>query len=216
MRSHPLRWEDMSNYVVHFTKGGPGKDDYWTMIRIYGSYRLEPRHRFGIGKDKAPLAAEQGTVCFSEIPPGQWNRLIKRRATKFGLAFSKQFVLSRGGGPIWYAWKDTPHLQALQEMMAVAAGDVDAPIWRITPMIDAPGMYGGRDYMFDWEREWRHIGAMSFMPEDVAFLLIPEGLHAAAKAFFENAHYEHIGPAYFCPFVDPSWDRDRIIDALKP
>jgi len=205
----------MSNYVVHFTKGGPDEDDYGTMMSIYGNRRLEPGHRFGIGKDKAPHTADQEAVCFSEIPPGQWSRLEERRGTKYGVAFSKQFILSRGGGPIWYAWKDTPHWHALQEMMAAAAGDSDAPVWKVTPMIDAPGTYGGHDYLFDWEREWRHIGSMSFETEDVAFLLIPEDLHSAARGFFEDAYHENIGPAYFCPYVDPSWDRDRILAALK-
>jgi hypothetical protein len=215
MRSHPTSWEDMSDYVVHFTKGGSGKDDYWTMMRIYGICRLEPGHRFGIGKDRAPIKCEQKAVCFSEIPPGQWRRLEDRRGTKYGLAFEKRLILARGGGPIWYAWKDTLHWYALQAMMDAADGDPEASIWRITPMIDAPGTYGGRDYLFDWEREWRHVGPMAFAPEDVAFLLIPEELHSAARGFFENVYREHIGPAYFCPYVDPSWDRDRIIDALR-
>ena len=82
-------------------------------------------------------------------------------------------------------------------------------------MIDAPGNYGGRDYQFEWEREWRHIGPFPFEPEDVAFLLIPEELHSAARGFFGNAYYENLGPAYFCPYVDPSWDRERIIEALN-
>lgn len=215
MRSHPTSWTDMSNYVVHFTKGGTEKDDYATMMNIYWSCTLKPGRRFGIGKNKAPLSSEQGAVCFSEIPPGQWNRLEERRGTKYGLAFSKQFVISQGGGPIWYAWKETPHWHALQGMMDAAAKNPDAPVWRITPMIDAPGTYGGRDYLFDWEREWRHVGPMSFEPEDVAFLLIPEEMHSAAKIFFEKAYKEHIGPAYFCPYVDPSWDRKRIIDVLN-
>ena len=82
-------------------------------------------------------------------------------------------------------------------------------------MIDAPGEYGKREYFFDWEREWRHIGSMYFAPEDVAFLLIPEELHPAARSFFENAYRENLGPAYFCPYVDPSWSKERIIDKLK-
>ncbi|KJS29804.1 MAG: hypothetical protein VR64_19065 [Desulfatitalea sp. BRH_c12] len=215
MRSHPTNWTDMSNYVVHFTKGGPGKNDYNVMMSIYASGTLKPGRSFGIGINKAPLSSGQGSVCFSEIPPGQWNRLEERRGTKYGLAFRKQFVISQGGGPIWYAWKDTPHWQALQAMMDAAAEDPDALVWRITPMIDAPGTYRGRDYQFEWEREWRHLGPIQFEPEDVAFLLIPEEQHAAARGFFENAYYENLGPAYFCPYVDPSWERERIIEALN-
>ena len=215
MRPHPDKWTDMSNYVVHFTKGGSDENDYSTMMSIYGNCVLKPGRRFGIGKDKAPSGSEHEVVCFSEIPPGHWRRLEERRETKYGLGFSKEFILSRGGGPIWYAWKDTPYWEALQQMMSDATGDPDAPIWRITPMIDAPGVYKGKEYLFDWEREWRHVGPMHFEPEDVAFLLIPEDLHAAAQSFFEDAYYDHVGPAYFCPYVDPSWDRDRGMDAIR-
>ena len=132
----------MSNYVVHLTKGGEGENDYATMMSIYSSCVLITKQRFGIGKDKAPSDTQQEAVCFSEIPAGQWKRLHERRGTKYGLAFTKEFILSRGGGPIWYAWKDTPHWNTLQEMMAAGAGDADAPIWKLTPMIDAQGDYG--------------------------------------------------------------------------
>ena len=100
-------------------------------------------------------------------------------------------------------------------MMESALEDADAPIWRIAPLIDAPGFYGLREYAFDWEREWRHIGPMSFDPEDVAFLLIPEALHKAARGFFQDALRENLGPAYLCPYVDPSWSKEKIIRELK-
>ena len=99
--------------------------------------------------------------------------------------------------------------------MASASGNSDAPIWQLTPMIDAPGQYGGHKYLFDWEREWRHIGQMSFDVEDVAFLMIPEELHQHAKTFFEDAYLENLGPSYFCPYIDPSRDRKRILKALS-
>ena len=82
-------------------------------------------------------------------------------------------------------------------------------------MIDRPGTYGHSTYQFDWEREWRHRGNLGFESSDVAFLLIPEGLHSTARAFFLKAEQENIGPAYFCPYIDPSWERDRILGALK-
>ncbi len=205
----------MSNYVVHFTSGGSGVDDYTTMMSIYSSSMLIPERSFGIGRNNAPPSSDQRAVCFSEIPPGEWNRLVERRGTMYGLAFSKQFIISQGGGPIWYAWRGTPHWQALQAMMDDAALDPDALVWQITPMIDAPGTYRGRDYEFEWEREWRHVGPLSFKPDDVAFLLIPEELHSAARGFFENAYHENLGPAYFCPYVDPLWNREQIIERLN-
>ena len=215
MRNDREDWSDMSKYVVHFTKGGSDDDDYNAMMGIWGNEVLVPASRFGIGRRTAPTGTEQEAVCFSEIPPGQWDRLFERRGTKYGLAFTKQFILSRGGGPFWYVWRNTPHWKTLRNMMRAAKEKADAPIWNLTPLIDAPGEYRDRDYLFDWEREWRHVGPMGFEPDDVAFLLIPEEHHSDACSFFENARSENIGPAYFCPYIDPSWDRDRILKELR-
>ena len=65
------------------------------------------------------------------------------------------------------------------------------------------------------EREWRHIGDFSFAPEDVSFLMIPEELHAHARRFFEDALNEHNGPAYLCPYIDPRWGKEKILEALQ-
>jgi len=59
------------------------------------------------------------------------------------------------------------------------------------------------------------IGPFSFEPEDVAFLLIPEELHERARIFFEEVERDHSGPAYLCPSVDPAWDRNKILRALR-
>jgi hypothetical protein len=88
------------------------------------------------------------------------------------------------------------------------------PIWKLTPFIDAPGDYPGGPYRFEWEREWRHVGELRFSEQDPAFLIIPEKLHARARRFFEDAVREHYGPGYFCPYIDPGWDRERIRDVL--
>jgi hypothetical protein len=215
MKYHPDHWNDMSNFAVHFTKATKDENDYSSMMHIYSQQRLFAERRFGIGRDMAPQESEQRSVCFSEIPPGHWDRLVERRRTKYGLAFTKDFIRSRGGNPVWYAWKDSPVQEALKLIMSQAIGDPSAPIWKLTPFIDAPGSYGSTDYRFDWEREWRHLGSLPFEPEDVAFLLIPEALHGAAYKFFENAKAENLGPGYFCRYVDPLWSRDRILETLK-
>lgn len=215
MKYYPENWDDMSNFVVHFTKATKGENDYSNIISICSQQMLLAKNPFGIGKSMAPNGTKQKSVCFSEIPPGHWDRLIEYRGTKYGLAFTKEFIVNRGGSPIWYARKESPPWKTLQDMMDQGSGDPQALIWALTPFIDAPGLYGQSSYEFDWEREWRHLGPMSFSTEDVAFLLIPEEHHSAASEFFKDAQAENLGPAYFCPYVDPSWPRDTILNALN-
>lgn len=215
MRSHPSTWQDMSNYVVHFTQGGTANADYKNMLSIYGQGKLLPKNPFGIGRRFCPDENSQRAVCFSEIPPGQWDRLKNRRETSYGIGFTKEFIVENGGGPVWYVYKDSPSHIALTELMRNEEQCASAAIWKITPFIDAPGSYGGREYFFEWEREWRLTGELEFKPEDVAFLLLSEELHGAAGAFFEMAVSEPLGPGYFCPYVDPTWDRDRILETIN-
>src|SRR5690606_32881850 len=139
---------------------------------------------FGVGRNKAPDRDSQRAVCFSEIPPGQWSRLAEMRRSEYGIAFTKEFLVSRGAGAIWYARRDTPHHRALYELMEAASGDPTSPVWRCTPMIDEPGpTKRGSSYEFEWEREWRVLGNLNFIPEDVSFLLLPEQDHDAARTF---------------------------------
>ena len=203
MRTNPSTWTDMSDFVVHFTKGGGGEDDYRNIMGIYWDRLLKAQKAFGIGRKLCPTPQSQFAVCFSEIPPGEWPRLAERRETRYGIGFRKDFVKSKGGGPIWYVWKESPQWLALQMMMDQGKSHRDAGIWKLTALIDAPGKHGASDYFFDWEREWRHVGSFQFSPEDVAFLLIPERLHVAARNFFQEQLRKHSGPAYLCPYVDP-------------
>ncbi len=214
MRTNPTQWEDMSNYLVHITRGDDGDGDYDRAIGICYSQVLEAGN-FGIGRKHAPEEVSQMAVCFSEIPPGQWSRLAERRGSEYGIAFTKEFLVSRGVGPIWYARKDTPHYVAFQELMESAVGDVDSPVWKLTPMVDAPGPAGRGVYEFEWEREWRVLGNLEFNSEDVAFLILPERNHEAARGFFANAEHENVGPNYPCPFVDAKWSRERILETLS-
>jgi hypothetical protein len=205
----------MSDFVVHFTRGGEGEDDSRNMFSIYWDHVLKPKKAFGVGKEVCPVPESQFAVCFSEIPPGDWARLKERRQTKYGIGFSKSFLISNGAGPIWYVWKVSPLWGVLKDMMRREASNPGADIWKLTPLIDAPGKYGSREYFFEWEREWRHVGEFAFKPEDVAFLLIPEEFHEDARTFFKGHRDEHTGPPYLCPYVDPTWDGDRILETLR-
>lgn len=202
-------WADMSDYVVHFSKDYKGKDAYTNMLSILGSGIIRARNPFGICRNKAPDPSSQKAVCFSEVPLHLLGRLAEKRS-EYGVVFRKDFVVHRHGNPILYAYKDQAVIYAIKALIAAAGEDEANPIWRVTPFVDAPGAYPNGSYFFEWEREWRKVGDFKFSTDDVAFLIIPENLHGAAKGFFENARQENLGPAYDCPFIDAHWKRKKI------
>lgn len=208
-------WRDMSEYVVHFTKDGE-RSAYEQMLSILASGRLAAGGPFGAARGLGGPTFTQRAVCFSEIPLDRLNRLVERRS-RYGLGFRQTKLLEAGGGRVWYVDKDSAPAAAVQELIAEKVGppmDVDSPIWRVTQFIDFPGDYGGTQYRFEWEREWRVPGDFVFTPEDVAFLFIPGELHGNARTFFESARRENLGPAYESPFLDPLWSDGDIQAAL--
>jgi len=91
--------------------------------------------------------------------------------------------------------------------------DADDAIWKLTPLIDFPSP---RPFTYDfrWEREWRVADDVRFKEEEVAFLFIPEHNHAAAWTFFDDARNDNTGPGYFCPYIDPTWNVEKVREAL--
>jgi hypothetical protein len=205
-------WRDMSEYAVHFTKTAQMTSAYDVMITILWQGRILSGGPFGAAKNLIALGNAQKSACFSEIPLDLLARLIARRS-QYGIAFRQDFLVDRGGARVWYLDKDGPVADSFKETVraAMAGGIVPSDaIWKVTPFVDYPGDYGGTQYRFEWEREWRVPGGLAFGPDDVAFLFIPEAFHGTARTFFEGALRENTGPAYLCPYVDPTWDMTRI------
>lgn len=88
--------------------------------------------------------------------------------------------------------------------------DVNDDVWRITPFADNTAA----NYHFEWEREWRIPRGLTFEPDDVAFLFVPEALHPQGAAFLADGG-GGAGPAYSCPILDPLWGDDQIQAALQ-
>lgn len=203
----------MSDYVVHFAKDYKDKDAYTNMLSILGNRVIRALNPFGLGRSKAPDPSSQNVVCFSEIPLHLLTRLADRRS-EYGIVFKKDLVIRRKGNPVLYAYNGQPIAIAIKKLIAAAANDANNPIWKVTPFIDAPGTYVNGRYFFEWEREWRKVGDFDFTTDEIAFLIIPEHLHKAAKSFFKLARDDNLGPAYDCPFIDAHWERKKIESLL--
>jgi len=201
----------MSEYVVHFTKQTQNGSAYDNMMSILWN-RILQAGPFGLARRLAPDPDSQASVCFSEVPLHLVQRIAQERGNH-GIGFTKQFMIERGGNPIWYVERgSTLHdaIRAMTRETPTTLKPANDRIWQITPFIDVRGV----NYQFEWEREWRHRGHLNFEVEDVAFLFIPEELHEAAREFFEEALRENTGPAYFCPYIDVGWSQERVRQAL--
>ncbi len=204
-------WLDMSPFVVHFAKPSQKSTAYDNCMCILSAGRIEARSSFGTGRN---YKAAPKTVCYSEIPLHQLSRLAKARGSH-GIGFRKEFLVSRSGGPIMYAYKDTAHASAMTQLVAKARNNPSDPIWDVAPFVDQPGQYGSTEYFYEWEREWRHVGHFDFKPADAAFLIIPESDHSYAREYFADTECEQLGPDYQCPYIDPYWTAEQVKAAFN-
>jgi hypothetical protein len=200
-------WQDMSEYVVHFTADTDSGSAESNLRTILAAGQLRPGpNRFGAARSLDALGDSQRSVCFSEIPLGFLDRLVERRS-RYGIGFRHNLLLAAGGGRVWYLDSDTPVAQAFRRLRQrdIVPWDGDSPLWELTPFVDFPGEYGDTMYRFEWEREWRVPGNLTFTTEDVAFLLAPEYEHNALRGTLAG---------YACPYFDPLWRLDRIQQAV--
>ena len=124
------------------------------------------------------------------------SRLAARRG-EYGIGFTKAFLLERGGAPVWYVERDSQLAKAIDCLVALAQLEeptVRVPMWTITPFVNMPGEYPNGTYCFEWEREWRHAGDLTFSVADPAFLIVPERQHGGARRFFNSVREENSEP----------------------
>ena len=205
--------------VLGAVLGLPGRLLVLMLAILWGGV-LKRGSPFGAARKVASVTESQRVVCFSETPFGFLDRLVERRGTRYGICFHKRFLQDQGAAPIWYIGFGTPQHRALRSMMEAAerrGAGPDDPIWQITPFIDITGDGASAPYRyeFEWEREWRAARDIHFSEADVAALLIPEELHAAARGFFQDAIDENTGPGYLCPYLDPTWSLERVRQAVE-
>lgn len=182
---------DMSKYLVHLS------NSYDSVMSILSSGIINPSGPFG-KLNKFPKYRQQ-TVCFSEKPFDSLSNLSSRRGSKFGLAFTKEFIISKGGNRVWYVEKNSSQHISLEKM----ALSNNSSLLELVPFIEIVSNNRNERHDFDWEREWRVIGQIPFLPEDVKYLFIPSDSHQEARIFFDDAERENIGPNYQCPYIDP-------------
>lgn len=206
-------WRDLSDYLVHLTGGrhGDGRTALASILStgVVVPTGLDDGRGVGTVRSVEWLSGTQYAACLSEIPLGWLGRLADRHG-HFGVGFTKEYVRSLGGAPVWYLWKDSPAAELVQELVrqAMRRRDASDAIWQITPFIENPGRGDAYRYEFDWEREWRVRDGLLFELLDLQFLFAPKAEHDWVR----HVLWEHdIGDM---PVFDPTWSMDELQQKL--
>jgi hypothetical protein len=93
-----------------------------------------------------------------------------------------------------------------------------APILRLAPFIEQMGNPSGIRKEFWWEREWRHVGHLSFSTQDIVVVFAPEAEHDDLRVRLgRRPRFVSSTPAIASnmpAFVDAQWGLERMIGAL--
>ncbi|WP_413247832.1 hypothetical protein [Sinomonas flava] len=188
---------DLSDYLVHMTTSPQ------SLASVITSGRIEARNRFGLGRRLDMVEKKHLSACFTEMPLSELDRL-RNRGKSWGIAFKREFILRQGGQRVWYLDTDKSPYQALHLLKESAFENRDwaSPVWNITPFVDQrnPGTYA-----FDWEREWRVVGGISFDLEDIVLVI---GLDGVEPLFHED--FSIGAPYYNARDMTYQWDGDTI------
>lgn len=162
---------DISDHLIHFTgrRGGrPGVNE--CVAAMTPGQRLADIVRSGFIRASTTFGAPEAVTCFTESTTAAVGRLLAEgRYTPHGIAFTKQFVFDRGGGPVYYVrgdkWDDFPteHKSMAVRFWPGATDDDGSSL---------PHPLGGAS---EWlhEREWRVMGDVRFAVSDIAYLITP-------------------------------------------
>jgi hypothetical protein len=179
---------DLSDFVIHFV-GHWGKMNNEVPEEI--SQMSYPERLFDGVLESGEIRAFRvffgwdEVVCFTECTPAGVAAMIRDRYKPWGVAFTKDFVFKRSGGPAFYV-----------------RGDEWDDVYQLPPRLRArctkfwPGATPDTGEAFDpalgvesqWlpEREWRVLGAgdppsFQFDPDDVAFVVVGDWESASDK-----------------------------------
>ena len=136
--------EDISDFLIHFTKGESDDVAFNRLRTILAEHRL-------VGTN-TNIRGGHTCVCFSEAPlaaleKGLLNGSAYSRYSPFGVLFNKSYIYAQGGRPVIY--------QSYDEYEPLPPSHS----WRHVTYDPT----AARPVDFTWEREWRiHINEFRF------------------------------------------------------
>lgn len=222
------RRNDLSTFLVHFTRNGPGYDALTALWWILSTGQIEARTPYGLAASHPDPAIResQQVVCFTETPlEHSWTmlqELTERRAMTFapcGIAFTKTYARRQECNPVWYANHTPGYNWPTHALNAAVAAETRPPtdrnsIFRVTPFMEQMGTWPAGRKEFWWEREWRRVGHFKFTAHHVVAVLAPAETHQNLQSWINTNTFLCTRPTPL-PILDPSWGLERMIAALS-
>ena len=88
-------WPDMSEYVVHLTKGPDPRTAFYSILTS-GVIRVGTAS--GLARDVPAMG--QVAACFSDVPVYEVDRLASRYSA-YGIGFHHETLVRQGGARVW-------------------------------------------------------------------------------------------------------------------
>jgi len=231
------RRTDLSTFLVHLTRtdhNGQARDRLFSIL-MNGMLQLGRPMGMAAGPAVERQEAQpefymsQQVICFTETPlEHAWMMCedIANRQVQFepyGIAVTRTWGRQHRLNPVWYLditpghdWLTQPVNRMIEEALAV--GQFEADVFRITPYIEQMGPTASARKEFWWEREWRLAGReLLFTPIDLVAVLVPAEDHVTFRAALEGLRQQAgIAPEWFANarLIDPRWGLERIIASL--
>lgn len=212
--------EDLSPYLVHLTRDNTnhfpktGKSAHSTFNDIWNQRLIKARrvlciHRGLIRQEPTETQVKFKVACFTETPLGQIKHFVGvyRRDYQFeayGFIFKKETLLMKGASPAQYINQYGTHsLRAWADRMYETAKKTNFSglLWQGIPFMNS--VHSGND--FDWEREWKVRGDVTFSYRELAGVILPE---RTANKMWDRAQDNGV------PVISAEWDLDLIEDTL--
>lgn len=242
------RRTDLSTFLVHLSRTSNQVTARERLLTILSERRLRAGEPFGMGtalvQTHPEIASSQRVVCFTETPlEHAWMqcRQIEGRQLQFepyGVAVTRTWGRLKGANPVMYIdisptghdWLTNPINKLVEAAQAgkqvIKEGDewitpplANSPILRLLPFFEQMGKPSGVRKEFWWEREWRHVGDVTFGSwSDIVVVLAPEDDHGMFRQDLTQRLAQTQPPppagAERLSIVDPRWGLERIIAAL--
>lgn len=183
---------DVSPFLAHFTsqkypKGYLNKDNPTNQYKFYSSEKrliniLESKT---IIASQVPWVGNHKAVCLTECP---WTSLIThtQQYSSYGIGFKKEFIFSKGGGPVYYVRADMYNNQTWDSSVLPFV----TPFWPEYVPTSMKATVAIKKCDYTHEREWRIANDLNFEYSDIEFIVLPD---YEAMARFPRELKDNIG-----------------------